>query len=211
MAYSFLDWTLAPILRKRINVFKGAENIPQDNKFILAANHLSTGDSLFVVAGILPIIKQKIYFIAWENVWQVYGRFIAQRLLGMIPMSEDNKADCLQKAKQILLDNKPVGIFPEGTLQKDGLIKAKTGMVRLALWTKVPVLPVGVKCHVEWSMGPKSFLKVIRSKQPVEIRIGRPITFDDLYDKEVNKEILEKATRRVMKKIAELLGEEYNH
>ncbi|MFH1456747.1 MAG: lysophospholipid acyltransferase family protein [Patescibacteria group bacterium] len=214
MAYPILDQTLVPLLRRKISRIEGIENVPLKSNFILAANHCSVSDHFYIITSLLPFVGKKIYFISGQNVWQLYGSWVAEKILGMIRKYEDNPARCLEDAKKLLRENHIVGIFPEGTIQKKGLIKGKTGVARLALTTKTPVLPVGYLGLVSPERGIGPFLKDYFSKEPIVIKIGRPIVFNEHYDGQfntANKELLESVTRKIMQSIGDLIGEEYKY
>ncbi|MFC1622735.1 hypothetical protein ACFL1Y_01960, partial [Patescibacteria group bacterium] len=100
--YSFLDWTLLPLLRKRINKVQGLENIPKNTNFILATNHIFPGDSMFICAVFILQIKNKIHFITAEHVWRNYEKIGLRKFFGMIPKLEDSPAECLKISEKIL-------------------------------------------------------------------------------------------------------------
>lgn len=211
MLYSILDWIFIPLLRKRTNQVEGRENIPPVGNYILAMNHQFCGDSLFVCANFLPYTQKKIYFITAESVWRLADRWHLRDFLGMIPKLESQPAQCLPLAENILKQQGFLGIFPEGKLDKDSLIKGRTGVARLALWAKKPVLPIGILGLRTRRRGFRNFLKTFFSKQPIIIKIGKPLTFEEYYRSAISKEILEKITRRIMQAISRLTGVPYHY
>jgi 1-acyl-sn-glycerol-3-phosphate acyltransferase len=102
----------------------------------------------------------------------------------------------------------PVGIFPEGGRSSDGELKqAKTGIAKLALTAKVPVLPIGIigsyKVYPKGAKFPK-FKKF-------DMKIGKLIYLDEYYGNENNKKVLKEVTTLIMKRIARLIGQEYRY
>jgi 1-acyl-sn-glycerol-3-phosphate acyltransferase len=102
-----------------------------------------------------------------------------------------------------------IGIYPEGGRSPDGKIqKGKTGAVRLALYAKVPIVPIGIKGTFELMPKGKSIPKI---KKSVIINIGKPIYLDNYYNKKITKKLLRELTDNVMKEIAKLIGQKYKY
>ena len=98
-------------------------------------------------------------------------------------------------------------IHPEGTRSNDGkLQKAKTGVARLALAAKVPILPVGLIGTFEILPKWKKIPRLSKAK----INIGKLIYFNAYYGKENDKKTIRFVTTKVMKEIAKLTKERYD-
>ena len=101
-----------------------------------------------------------------------------------------------------------MGIFPEGTRSIDGkLQQARSGIAKLVIAAKVPVLPIGI-------IGSHKILpkgKFLPRFKRCKINIGRPLYFKEYYNKKTNKKILEDITRIIMKNIAKLVDQKYNY
>jgi 1-acyl-sn-glycerol-3-phosphate acyltransferase len=100
-------------------------------------------------------------------------------------------------------------VFPEGTLTREPDLwpmVGKTGIARLALTTRVPVIPAA-----QW--GPQDLLgrykKLLKPFPPKRVTIvaGPPVDLDDLYDRPMDSVTLREATERVMTAITALLEE----
>ena len=103
-------------------------------------------------------------------------------------------------ALKYLKNNEPVGIFPEGHRTKDGkLQKARKGVARLAVDSKVPVVPIGIVGSYEiWPKGKK-----LPTLKKCSVHIGKPLYFKT-HDPD-------KITKKIMQEIAKLTNQEYRY
>ena len=150
MWYWIVKVVLTPILRPLFRpVVEGLENIPESGPAILASNHLSFSDSIF-----LPlVVPRRITFLAKSDYFtgrSLKGRMKAMffRGVGQVPVDRSGgkaATAALETAKRVLSEGKLLGIYPEGTRSPDGrLYRGKTGVARMALEAGVPVLPVAM-------------------------------------------------------------------
>ena len=113
---------------------------------IIAANHTIASDAFQ-----LPlVVKEKLHFLAQANLFTlpILGQLIRQA--GQIPVEHGNNKGCLalKKACRLLRDGKTIVIFPEGRLVPPGeRIPARTGVIRMALQTGAPIIPLGMYVH----------------------------------------------------------------
>lgn len=141
MAYPISKIWFYPILRISIKRINGIENIPNKASFIVIANHESRWDHLLILYPILKKLNKKVHFIA-TPVW--WFNNISRQWAGVIPLYHSKQA--YNSAKELIKSGEIVGIFPEGRLErKRRRENPKTGAVRLALETKTPILPIGIK------------------------------------------------------------------
>jgi len=194
---------------------EGLENVPKDGRFIVASNHSSYLDDLILPTVMLRHFRKKIHFY----VNHLYFRNPAMRRFlygaGSIPVSvkkspESSKINekAFKDALKCLEHNEPVGIFPEGHRSMDGKLQpAKTGVARLALEAKVPVVPVGIIGSYDILPKGKMFPKFRRCL----VRIGKPIYLDDYRKKRKDRKSLEKIAGKIMGEIAKLTNQAYNH
>ena len=111
------------------------------------------------------------------------------------------------KAFEYLKKKDPVQIYPEGLRSVDGkLQKGKTGIVRLALSAKTPILPIGIIGSNKVLPKGSFFLRFKRCA----VNIGKPIYLDKYYKRKKTKKLFRQLTDKVMKEIAKLSGQEYN-
>ena len=112
----------------------------------------------------------------------------------------------LRTGLRILGNGDLFGIFPEGTRSHDGrLYRGRTGLARLALEAKVPVIPVGVLRTDDIAPPGKVFGKLVR---PV-IRFGKPLDFSRYEGMEGDRYILRAITDEIMYEIMRLSEQEY--
>ncbi len=212
MFYWFLKWiALGPLLRV---VFRpqteGVENVPTEGPAILASNHLSYADWLF-----MPLtVPRRVTFAAKAEYFTspgIKGWF--QKLFfsgaGQVPIDRSGASaaeGALTTAKRILADDDLFGIYPEGTRSHDGrLYRGKTGVARLALETGVPVIPVAVVGTDVVAPPGKKFGSFTR---PV-VRFGKPLDFERYEGLENDRYILRSVTDEIMYEIMRLSGQEY--
>ncbi|MFA6525689.1 MAG: lysophospholipid acyltransferase family protein [Patescibacteria group bacterium] len=196
---------LAPIIMLRIKNITGLENLPAKGPYIIAANHVSFMDPLLIAFVTGHHSKTKPRFISKIELKKYFGKTIGERWFGMIYVEKENPGRCLEIASDHLKQGGIVGIFPEGHRHYDDSIgRGRTGVARLALWAKCPVIPVGY-------IGPsdkevKSLPLIFCRKHEIQINFGQPMTFNSFYDQELNKEILHKITGKILEKISILTG-----
>ena len=143
----------------------GAEKLP-DGGYIIAANHLSFWDPVFIGA---YLSKKKITFLAKDELFKFkpFGAFISA--LGAVPVSRGVKdASVVKNSVDILKDNSVVCLFPEGTrIRKGKTATPKKGAVRMASMAGVPIVPVHLKANY------RIFSKVIMTVgDPVSVPEG---------------------------------------
>ena len=210
--YWFLKWVaLGPLLRV---VFRpqveGADHVPEEGAAILASNHLSYADWLF-----MPLtLARRVTFVAKAEYFTtpgIKGWFQKQFFsgAGQVPIDRTSGSaaeGALSSAKRILGEGDLFGIYPEGTRSHDGrLYRGKTGVARLSLETGVPVIPVAVVGTNVVAPPGKTFGSVTR---PV-VRFGKPLDFSRYAGLENDRFILRAITDEIMYEIMRLSGQEY--
>ena len=202
---------LGPILHAVFRPWiRGEENIPADGAAILASNHLSFSDSIF-----LPLmVRRRVTFLAKMDYFT--GRGIKGRLkagffrgVGQLPLdrSGGNTSNAaLETGLRLLGDGDLLGIYPEGTRSPDGrLFRGKTGVARMALEARVPVIPVAmIGTDIVQPIG-----KVVPHLGRVGIVIGKPLDFSRYEGMEDDRYVLRSITDEIMYELMELSGQEY--
>ena len=207
MAYWVLKAVLTPLLRffYRVRV-EGAENLPGEGPVILASNHLSFSDSIF-----LPLVmRRRVTFVAKAEYFEDPKTAWFFRAVGQIPVKRGGgsaSARALESAREVLENGKVFGIYPEGTRSPDGrLYKGHTGVARLALQTGAPVVAVAMvgTCEAQpiGQAVPRFFM-------PITIRFSRPLTFERFADRADEPRALRQITDEIMYELRELSGQEY--
>jgi len=173
VAYWVLKYLLSPIFRLfwRVEV-EGREHIPKTGAAVLAPNHVSFCDSLFmpiVVRRRVTFVAKAEYFDSWKTAWFF-------RAAGQIPMRREggNASErALATARDVLNGGGILGIYPEGTRSPDGrLYRGHTGVARLALGCGVPVIPVGLVGTTDVQPRGSNLMRPFRR---VTIRFGAPL------------------------------------
>jgi len=210
--YWLLKWVvLGPILRLLFRPrVEGLENLPADGAAILASNHLSFSDSIF-----LPLMTpRRITFLAKSDYFTgrgVKGRLTAAffRALGQVPVDRSGgraSEEALATAKRILAEGHLLGVYPEGTRSPDGrLYRGKTGVARMSLEAGVPVIPVAMIDTEKIQPIGKLMPKIMR----VGIRIGAPLDFSRYEGLEGDRFVLRSITDEIMYELMTLSGQEY--
>ena len=188
----------------------GRSNIPAEGAAILASNHLSFVDSIF-----LPLmIDRPVSFLAKSDYFT--GRGIkgwATRLFmkgtGQLPIDRSGgKASeaSLNTGLQVLGRGDLLGIYPEGTRSPDGkLYRGRTGIARMALEAHVPVIPV-VMVDTDTMMPIGRVLpRIVR----VGVVIGEPLDFSRFQGMEGDRYILRSVTDEIMVALQRLGEQEY--
>ena len=212
MLYWLLKWIfIGPLLKA---VFRpeayGAKNVPDEGPAILACNHLSYTDWLFMPL----VIPRRVTFVAKAEYFEGRGlKGWIQRSFfggtGQVPIDRSGgraSEGALRTGLRILGNGHLFGIFPEDCRSHDGrLYRGRTGIARLALEAKVPVIPVGVLRTDQVAPPGKIFGKLVR---PV-VRFGKPLEFNRYNGMESDRYILRAITDEIMYEIKRLSEQEY--
>ena len=188
----------------------GRRNVPAEGGAILASNHLSFVDSIF-----LPLmIDRPVSFLAKSDYFTGKGlKGWATRMFfkatGQLPIDRSGgKASeaSLNTGLQVLGRGDLLGIYPEGTRSPDGkLYRGRTGIARMALEAHVPVVPVVmVDTDLMMPIGVR-VPRVVR----IGIVIGEPLDFSRFEGMEGDRYILRSITDEIMVALQRLGEQEY--
>jgi len=173
----------------------GIENVPERGGVIIASNHVSYLDP--VVLG--TSTKRKIHFITKKEAFNnIFGSIILKNL-NAFPVDR-KKIDILafKKTISILERGGVLGMFPEGTRSLNGeLQELKLGVVKIAMKTGVPIIPVGIiGTHKIYPHG-KIFPVLFKNK--ITVYFGAPQYFDkhNIKDKKYQKEALNVISQKI--------------
>ena len=208
MVYPIAKKTLFSFIRLFLKEVKGIENIPKKGPFIIASNHECYLDPFLIISAITPLKDKKIHFLANKGrFWDFFGDRISRHWVGAIPLDE-GKEKAFQELLDLLKKSEIVALFIEGQRSLDGrLMKGKTGVVRLALKSNTPILPIGLIGTFEIAPRDKLMPKMKRAK----MNIGKAIYLDKHYNKDINERLLRNLTDKVMHTISRLTNEPYNY
>jgi 1-acyl-sn-glycerol-3-phosphate acyltransferase len=188
----------------------GGEHIPRTGGAIVASNHLSVVDSIFLPLMLdrpLTFAAKSEYFTGKRPSQLFASAYMrATRQLAVDRDSARAAQDMLEAALRLLQAGELFGVYPEGTRSPDGrLYRGRTGIGWLALASGLPVIPVAM-------VGTDRVLPpghTIPELHRVGIRIGEPMTFDAYRGKGPAARARRAITDDVMKAIRALSGQEY--
>ncbi len=206
LLYRTIHAVLPPVLTAVYRPsIEGVEHIPATGPAILASNHLSFLDHFFLPA----YVDRPIFFLGKSDYFSGWQKYFFENV-GVMPINReggDAAERSLQKGQEILEQGKLLGIYPEGTRTPDGrLYRGKTGPVRLALRTGVPIIPVAM-LGVFDILPPGA--KVPRLGGDVGVRIGQPLDFSRYAGRDDDRFVLRSATDELMYELMLLSGQEY--
>jgi 1-acyl-sn-glycerol-3-phosphate acyltransferase len=189
---------------------QGTENVPESGPAILASNHLSFADWLF-----MPLaLDRRVTFVAKSDYFTGAGikgwaqkRFFAGT--GQVPIDRSGgraSEAALRAGLKVLRRGELFGIYPEGTRSHDGrLYKGRTGVARMALLAGVPVIPTAL-IGTDVIAPPGRILTKVVSPT---VRFGKPLDFSRYAGMSSDRFILRSITDEIMYAIMELSGQEY--
>ncbi|WP_374201574.1 lysophospholipid acyltransferase family protein [Actinocorallia sp. API 0066] len=189
------------------------DNVPDEGPAILACNHLSFADHFF---GPLPLRRRIVFlgkrdYFTGRGIKGWFSRFFFSGV-GVIPIDRTGgkaSEEALVTGLRVLGEGRLLGIYPEGTRVPDNrLFKGKTGVARLALQGRVPVIPMAMINTFEL-MPAGSKPRVLGLPGRPGVRFGRPLDFSEYYGREDDREVLRTVTDQIMKAIQDLSGQEY--
>ena len=208
MKHIFLGPFLKAVFRPWVS---GAENLPKNGAVIVASNHLSFVDSIF-----LPLmLDRRVVFLAKSEYfsgkglkgWLTKMFFIGT---GQLPMDRSGgKASeaSLNTGMEVLARGDVLGIYPEGTRSPDAkLYRGRTGVARMILEAGVPVVPCAmIDTEKVMPLG-----RTIPHIRRVGIIVGKPLDFTRFAGLEGDRFILRAVTDEIMYEIVALSGQEYD-
>jgi len=208
-------WVVKAILWPFLRLFRpwaeGTENVPREGAAIIASNHLSFSDHFFAP---LPL-PRKVVFLAKSEYFTgrgLKGLFSKAFFSGMGQIPVDRSGGeaserALRTGLRVLARGELLGIYPEGTRTPDGrLYRGKTGVARLALEARVPVIPCAMIGGFEFQP-PGKIAPRLRIRPGV--RFGKPLEFSRYYGLETDRFVLRAITDEIMYELMKLSGQEY--
>ena len=212
MFYWFMKYVvIGPIVKA---IFRpwivGRSNVPASGAAILASNHLSVSDSIF-----LPLmIDRPMSFLAKSDYFTGKGlKGWATRMFmkatGQIPIDRTGgkaSEDSLNTGLQVLGRGDLLGIYPEGTRSPDGkLYRGRTGIARMALEARVPVIPVVMVDTDKMMPIGRRVPRIVR----VGVVIGEPLDFTRYTGMESDRYVLRSIADEIMVALQRLGEQEY--
>jgi 1-acyl-sn-glycerol-3-phosphate acyltransferase len=207
LLYWVVKCALTPVLRVCFRVkVEGRENIPRRGPVILACNHRSFLDSIFIPL----VIRRRVTFVAKAEYFDDPKTAWFFRGVGQIPIRRDGGSAserALASATEVLHAGGVFAIYPEGTRTRDGYLhRGHTGVARLAIRTGTPIVPVGLIGTDEVQPVDKRMPNLFRR---VTVRFGEALDPERYGDTDQEHLALRELTDEVMYEIGQLSGYEY--
>ena len=169
---------------------EGLENIPKSGAMLLCGNHSSLNDGLLVAA----FANVRLKFLAKKEIfkYKIFGNMF--KSMGCVPVDRgNNDIKAMKTCLGLLKDGNSLALFPEGTRSCKRLEDVKSGALLFAIKAQVPIIPIGIsKIH------PFKGTKVI---------FGKPIYYNEYYDRKVSGEEYRKLTNELMYEIYNMVDE----
>ncbi|KNF07446.1 1-acylglycerol-3-phosphate O-acyltransferase [Gottschalkia purinilytica] len=164
----------------------GIENIPKNGKVIICSNHVNLLDPILIAA----ISPRQLHFMAKKELFKNKFLKIIFNGLGAFPVDREGAdLSAIRNSLKILKEDKVFALFPEGTRMTEmNLDSVKPGVAMISIKSKSPIVPV----YIDTNYKPFTKLKVI---------IGKPISFEDYYDKKLSTDDYRELSKRVLKEI----------
>lgn len=173
--------------------YEGLENIPAGQGFILACNHRSNFDPLFI-AHKVPV---QLHYMAKAELFQNTILCWILRGVGSFPVARGTgDTSAMDTATRLIQEGGILGMFPEGHRSKDGTpLRARSGIGMVVAQTGSSVLPCAV-----------IFGDRLRFRATVTVRYGKLISKEALGLTGDSPSGIRKASKRIMEEIVALLG-----
>jgi 1-acyl-sn-glycerol-3-phosphate acyltransferase len=185
----------------------GTENVPRTGAAILASNHLSAADWIF-----MPLsLRRRVTFLAKAEYFTGRGvKGFLQRAFfagaGQVPIDRTSATaaeGAIRTGIDILEGGKLLGIYPEGTRSPDGrLYRGKSGVARMAIETGAPVVPVSMTYRARSMPFGRTLVRVC-------VRFGKPLDFSRYEGLSGDRFVERSITDEIMYEIMTLSGQEY--
>ncbi len=169
----------------------GAENIPNEGNLIVAANHKSNLDVIFLSAA---IENRQIVAVSKKELFDIKLLVPILKKLNVIPINREKPdISTIKNILKAIKDGYALGIFPEGTRVKGtGFGEAKAGLSLFAIKGRAQVVPVSIISNY------KLFNRVT-------IYIDKPISFEEYYKQKLTSE----ENKRLSQNVLEVIKENY--
>ena len=197
LARVLLMGTLALLYRVKV---QGAENVPEEGSVVLASNHISNIDPVFVGMA----CRRQVRFMAKVELWKFAPLGWLLQALGAFPVRRgEADREAVRVGLNVVSQGAVLGIFPEGHRQRSGILaQPQSGVGMFSLREGVSTVPVVVT----------NTNHIIRNGRPgfprVTVTFGPPLDLaapPGFPRSERNRE----ASRRIMVALAGMLGQEW--
>ena len=180
---------------------KGGDNIPSSGGVLLASNHISAFETIFLPWAVIRTYPmQMLWAPAKEELFRSRFQGWLYSTWGAFPVKRGRDVRAAKVLNDLLRDQK-VMLFPEGTRHKDGVLgKGNRGVGKVIYDTRPTVIPTALVGLNRW--------RFPGFGQEALVVFGRPLDFIDLFELPDGKETHQLIVDRVMAAIAGLLKSE---
>ncbi|PIF02511.1 MAG: 1-acyl-sn-glycerol-3-phosphate acyltransferase [Propionibacterium sp.] len=202
----YAHWLLNKII---IRDWRDHQKIPKTGGVIFVSNHIGNFDVL-VLGEFLIWGGRWPHFLGKSDIFKfpVLGWLARSCEQIRVDRNTDKAKNSLIHAEAALAEGKAVAIYPEGTITGDPDVwpmTARTGAARLALKTGVPIVPIG-QMGAQLVLGQKRLTwPRLFPKKTMQIICGDPIDLSEYQNQEITKELLQKASTKIMDEITSLV------
>ena len=211
--FRVLEVTVIPLLWLLTRIEReGTANIPREGGFVIAPNHTSNLDPIVVGAAVYKGGRSP-HFLGKASLWKVVivrSLLTATRQIPVYRGEVTRENDPLRSAMAAVRDDgRGVIVYPEGTLTRDpGLwpMRGKTGAVRLAIATGVPLIPAA-QWGTERVLPPYSTWLRPLPRTTIVVRFGEPLDLSGYAGRELDGKTLMAATNELMDAITALVAD----
>ena len=193
MLYRIVRDILKPFFYMIYNIrVEGRENLPEKGPLIICANHTNVIDPIILAVSLPYNINSMAKAELFKN--KLFAFFLNK--IGVFPVKR-GEADIksIKTSLKLLKENKVMGIFPEGTRNKTGELKAEPGVAMIAIRAGSPVLPIAIVGNY------KLFHRTI-------VKIGKPVLMDKYSNQKLQNEDYQNISMDIMKYINKLLKDD---
>ncbi len=210
--FRFLEVTVIPVLWLLARIERyGTANLPREGGFIIAPNHTSNIDPVVVGAAVYKAGRSP-HFLGKASLWTVPVVSAVLRATRQIPVHRGRvtaENDPLRSAHEALAEGRGVIVYPEGTLTRDPDLwpmRGKTGAVRLALASGVPLIPAA---HWGTQQLLPPYAKWVHTipRVTIRVRFGEPVDLSRFAGRPLDAATLSEATTLVMDAVTALVAD----
>jgi 1-acyl-sn-glycerol-3-phosphate acyltransferase len=179
--------------------FEGKFKLPEKGGFIVAANHTSGADPIYLGTS----VPCKVSFLIAKEMRSIPYVWPLAAITGAIPVNRSGQdTSAIKTAIRLLKKRRCLGIFPEGKIRVDGLGRGKPGAAMIALKCGVPVIPI----YLHGAPVSINMLEPIKIKTKVTIFVGEPFFAGKQAapDAKVDRKQMVAATHKIMDEITKL-------
>ncbi|MCR4430656.1 MAG: 1-acyl-sn-glycerol-3-phosphate acyltransferase [Tepidanaerobacteraceae bacterium] len=169
----------------------GMEHFPEKGPVIVYSNHRSMWDPVIIGC----ILKRPVYFMAKEELFKIPILGFILKNINAFPVKRGSAdRNAIKRCIQVLKENKVLGIFPEGTRSRTGvLLDPEPGIAMIYTKCKNAVMvPVAIKGNYRWF-------------SRVEVAIGKPIDIEITEDA-INSRKLKEISITIFKEVSKLMS-----